>query len=366
MGEKESLIHFADAAVDAPEPDKTLPAKFKRMLLRMRLEERVKGKSVGIKMHFGGGIGYSTIHPIFIRILIEALRNAGAKSIKCMDGVSPREGFVRGYTPENLGCDVVSCFGASGKYYRSQKIGFKKLDEVQLGGEALDCDFFLNLSHIKGHGDCGFGGALKNISMGIVTQEGRGKIHALEGGISYDPKKCRFCLKCIKSCRTGAISANKEKKVVRFFFHNCTYCRHCVMICPEGAVKMTGVRFEDFSKGLALAGKAFLANFDRKDTLYINFLTNITIFCDCWGMSTPSLVPDIGILASDDIVSIERASLDLVKTKDLLPNGLPKNRKLGSGKHLFEKIHGKDPYLSIEYLEKVYGGNRKYRLEEVK
>jgi len=138
------------------------------------------------------------------------------------------------------------------------------------------------------------------------------------------------------------------------------------MICPTGAVKMEKRRFEDFSKGMALVAKSFLSEFDPKNLLFINFLTNITIFCDCWGMSTPSLVPDIGILASDDIVAIERATLDMIKTENFLPSGLPKNRVLGKGKHLFEKIHAKDPYLSLEYLEKEYGGNRRYRLEEVK
>lgn len=363
---KESLIYYADAAVEAPEPDKSLPPKFRRMLARLDLGSKVKGKSVGIKMHFGGGTGYTTIHPVFIRILVDALRNAGAQSIKCMDGNNPNEGLARGYTREILGCETVSCFGASGKYTRPKRIGFKGLDEALFGGEALDCDFYLNLSHVKGHGDCGFGGALKNIAMGVVPPKTRGKIHGLEGGITFDQDKCKFCLKCVGSCRNNAIETNKEKKSISFFFHNCTYCQHCVMICPTGAVKMEKRRFEDFSKGMALVAASFLSEFDPKNLLFINFLTNITIFCDCWGMSTPSLVPDIGILASDDIVAIERATLDMIKTENFLPSGLPKNRELGKGKHLFEKIHAKDPYLSLEYLEKEYGGNRRYRLEEVK
>ena len=85
------------------------------------------------------------------------------------------------------------------------------------------------------------------------------------------------------------------------------------------------------------------------------------------GLSTPDLVPDIGILAGEDIAAVETATLDLIKTEDLLPKGLPKNRKLvDSGKHLFEKIHAKDPYLMVQCLEKIYPCTAKYNLIEIK
>jgi uncharacterized Fe-S center protein len=130
---------------------------------------------------------------------------------------------------------------------------------------------------------------------------------------------------------------------------------------------MENRRFEDFAMGMALVTKKFLRKYRPGRTLFINFLTDITIFCDCWGMTTPDLVPDIGILASDDIVAVETASLDMIKTENLLPNGLPKGRALleGSG-HLFGRIHGKDPYLMVKYLKKVYGGSSRYVIEEVK
>ncbi|HNQ34671.1 MAG TPA: DUF362 domain-containing protein [bacterium] len=359
-------IYFADIAYESAEPDRTLPAKFKRMLEKLALEKRVKEKSVTIKMHLGGHLGYTTIHPLFVRLLVEALKTAGAKDLKVMDN-SAKTAFMRGYTHEVLGCPVIPCFGQSGRYYYREPIGFRGLDEALLSGEALDSDFFIDLAHLKGHGDCGFGGAIKNIAMGIVPSETRRKIHGLEGGLVYDADKCIFCLKCHRACPNGAITINREKKKIGFFFHNCTYCQHCVLACPKKAIRMENRRFEDFSRGLALVTSAFLKKFAPENLLFINFLMNITIFCDCWGMSTPSLVPDIGILAAEDITAIETASLDLIKTENLLPNGLPKDRKLSKGKgHLFERIHGKDPYLMVRYLEEIYGGTRVYKRIEVK
>lgn len=366
MNKKEkSKVLYCDAVLKKMEPEYSLPAKFERMLRKLKLSNRVKKKNVGIKMHYGGGLGYTTIHPVFIKVLVNALKKAGAKSIKVMDQ-DVENGIDRGYTPDIIGCDVKSAFGKNGKHLYKQKIGFKTLDHVYFGGEAVDCDFLIDLSHVKAHGACGFGGALKNIAMGMVPNQSRGLMHNLEGGISYDKDKCTFCLKCQKACPNDAVQPDKKKKEINFFYHHCTFCQHCVMVCPEKALKMKNRKFEDFSKGMALVCSAFLKKFKPSDLLFINFLTNITMYCDCWEFSSPSLVPDIGILASNDIVAIENASLDMVKTENFLPSGLPKGRKLRrKGKHLFEKVHGKDPYVMINYLQEYYGGSRKYEVKEV-
>ena len=366
-----SVLLFADAAVEALESQKTLPAKFMRMLKKCNLQEKVEGKTVAIKMHVGENIGFTTIPPLFVRILVQAVKNAGAKFIKVIDDKvfenDPDMGLARGYTKEVIGCPIVSCFGQGGKYYYKEKIGFKELDFALLSGEAVDCDFFIDLAHVKGHGACGLGGALKNIAMGLVTRGTRQKIHHLEGGLTLDRNKCVYCLKCFDACPNNAIKKNDEKKEISFFFHHCTYCQHCLMICPEEAITMENRKFEDFSQGMAMVTAAFLKKFTPENLLFINFLTDITMYCDCWGFSSPSLVPDIGILAGNDIAAIETASLDMIKTENLIQNGLPKNRNtLGEGRHLFEKIHGKDPYTMIQYLEDYYECSSEYEIKEVK
>ncbi|MBM3709799.1 MAG: hypothetical protein FJW61_05200 [Actinobacteria bacterium] len=70
-------------------------------------------------------------------------------------------------------------------------------------------------------------------------------------------------------------------------------------------------------------------------------------------------------MASDDIAAIEKASLDAIKFENLLPDSLPAGRELREGKHLFEKIWGKDPYLQIKILDELGMGNSSYELEEI-
>ena len=232
---------------------------------------------------------------------------------------------------------------------------------------AVDADVFIDLAHVKGHGTCGFGGSLKNIAMGCVPRETRSKLHRLEGGLTIDRDKCVYCLKCFNSCPNEAIWKDDKKKEITFFFHNCTYCQHCVMICPENAISMEDRKFEDFSRGMAMVTGKFLKKFAPENLLFINFLTNITIYCDCWEFSTPSLVPDIGIVAGEDIAAIDTASLDMIKTENLLPSGLPKGRELlDVDGHLFEKIHAKDPYKMVTFLQEYYDCSAEYGVEEVK
>jgi len=116
---------------------------------------------------------------------------------------------------------------------------------------------------------------------------------------------------------------------------------------------------------MAISTNEILKTFDKGSVYYINILLNITMLCACWGFSTPSIVPDIGIMASDDIVAIEKASLDAIKVENLIPGSLLVGRELSEGNHLFEKIWGKDPYSQIYELEKIGLGNSDYIIEKV-
>jgi uncharacterized Fe-S center protein len=118
--------------------------------------------------------------------------------------------------------------------------------------------------------------------------------------------------------------------------------------------------YVDFQRGMAVCTKTVLDTFAPQSVYFINLLTQITILCDCWGLTTPSLVPDIGIVASDDIVAAERATLDLIKVENLIPAGLPNGFELGESGHLFERIHGKDPFVQVRELEALGLGSQNY------
>lgn len=361
-----SRLLFAGYAPKNLEPVNSIGAKWNRLLDALNLAECVDGKRTCIKMHLGGGHGFSTIHPFFVRRLVAKIKAAGAKSVFITDSASAVANAVeRGYTAETMGCQLIPESGLTDQYYEARPVNspFESLREVEIGGEILAAEALIDLSHVKGHGACGFGGASKNLSMGCVTRRTRTILHALEGGLDWNDEACTRCKKCEENCPSEAISFENNEFEVNY--HNCKFCQHCVLICPTKSIKMRGGGYRDFQQGMALTTNAVLENFAPQQRLFINMIMNVTIFCDCWGMTTPNLVPDVGILAGRDIVAIEQASLDLVKTEDLIPGSLPPGITLSRRGHLFERIHGKDPFAVVEFLEQLGLGSRTYLLDEI-
>lgn len=356
-----SKLFFAPMAYTRYEETQTLPQKFSRMLKQSGLANKLNGKSVAIKMHVGSGTSYSTIPPIFVRKLVEFVQRSGGDCFITDHYVNKRRPELRGYTETGLGCSVVDDCGYLNKYYYTKKVDFKSFKHVDVAGLIHDADFMIDFSHVKGHGSCGFGGACKNIAMGCVTDRTRHEIHGLEGGLVWDKSSCIHCNMCIDSCNHDA-NMFDENGDYSVNYHHCTLCQHCVKVCPTGSISLDSHDYVDFQTGMAICTKTVLDTFDKGNVYYINVLTAITALCDCWGMTTPSLVPDIGILAGDDIVAVEKASLDLIKIEDLIPVGIPRGMELGNEGHLFERLHGKNPFTQLKALEKEGLGSMEYEL----
>ncbi|MFH1732840.1 MAG: DUF362 domain-containing protein [Planctomycetota bacterium] len=354
-------VTFASARPKELRADATLPALLDKMLKKWALKKRFAGKKVAIKMHLGGHLGYSTIHPVFVRGIVNAVKTAGGDPFitDCPHAVPAA--YHRGYTAEVLGAPILAATGVADKFVRPKRVGYRSLKTVNVAGNIADAGAMIVLSHGKGHGNSGFGGAIKNIAMGCVDGHTRGQIHRLmNAAFEWDESKCTGCLLCRDNCPNDAISYNDGK--IAIFDHACKYCMHCQLACPNEAITIDQRGYRWFQHGMALATRAALETFEPGRVLYVTVLTQVTPFCDCWGFTTPSLVPDIGIVAGDDICAVEAAALDLIKAEDYIEGALPSPLKRSGTGHLFQQIHGKDPYIQIEECEKAGLGDRGYRL----
>ena len=363
-----SELLFASWAPENMSPDQSIGAKYDRLLEALDLKSTVSGRSVVIKMHLGGGNGFSTVHPFFVRKTVKALQAAGAKKVFITDLKRDVATAVeRGYTEEVCGCPIVPVCGEDESAFASFPVEppFKTMDRIELSKPILDADVLLDLSHVKGHGVCGFGGASKNLSMGAVTNAMRQLLHAQEGGLEWDREKCTRCGKCVTNCPDKAMTFKEDK--LKIFFHNCKFCRHCMLICPQKAIKIDQGCYVDFQRAMAMTTAKLLSFFSGRQ-LYISVLSDVTLFCDCWGMTTPSLTPDIGILAGRDIVAIEQASLDLIDRAPFYQEALPPGWKYDPDekKHLFERLHRKNPYAVVKILEELGMGTSDYTLHKIR
>ena len=358
-------VTFASARPKELRANASLPKLLDRMLGKWSFKKRFDGKRVAIKMHLGANMGFSTVHPLLVSRVVGAVKAAGGDPFITDSPGAVETAAVRGYTPEVLGAPLLPVAGPADKYVYTKRTNYRTLKSVNIAGAIADADAMIVLSHGKGHGQSGFGGAIKNIAMGCVDTPTRGGIHRLmSAAFEWDEAKCTGCMLCSDNCPNDAIVVDKGK--ISIFDHHCKYCMHCQLACPNDAITIDQRGYRYFQRGMALTTREALATFEPDSVFYITVLLSITPFCDCWGFTTPSIVPDIGIIAGDDIVAVETAGVDLIKAEDFIEGSLPSPLARSGSGHLFEQIHGKDPYIQIDECVKVGLGAREYKLSTVR
>lgn len=368
-----STVYYGSPRQSRLEANETLPAKLDLIIDRLQIRDRVKGETVAIKMHTGNNIGYSTVHPLFVRHLVQAVKDGGGKPFIAdvnwdVDGCESR-----GYTTEVLGCSVYPAAGPDEKYFYSHPYPYKNIKEWKVAGMIQDASFMIGFSHIKGHPACGFGGAFKNLALGCMTGETRSAMHDTQ---HFDPywfgEKCPDPVvrqQIIDSCPFSAIVDDKEHPGdLHLHFEQCNNCGRCLQVAPQGSLKIDPVNFAAFQEACAISTKISMSTFAPKKTTFISLGTQITPLCDCFGFTSMSILPDIGIFGSDDIVAIDQAVLDMTRDLSLYEENVPTSMEvIHNGGHPFAQLHGayKDPYKIVEYGEKLGLGSRQYEFVDV-
>ncbi|MHA1668128.1 MAG: DUF362 domain-containing protein [Candidatus Heimdallarchaeaceae archaeon] len=348
-------------------------------IVKMLLDETPieKKDKVAIKMHLGFNDGYQTIPVFFVRRVVEAVKNRGGYPFVTDNPTSVYNAVYRGYTQETCGCPIVPIAGIKDGYTTPVEINFKDIDTLDLAGALKDADVLIDLSHAKGHGACGYGGAIKNLALGGYSGPTRWrKIHGAAQFDEYWDKakgSPELAKKLVESCPYGALSYNEEKNELRRNYHDCHQCMTCLQVDGGiGVVKLPRESYSAFQEMMAIATQKVLETFKPEKTIFINFLLQITTYCDCMGLGQPPIVNDIGVVGSKDIVAIETATLDLIKEEGLIEKNIPpyiKHANLNPEEdlHPFTRVHGpyKDPYEVVQFAEKMGMGTSNYELIEI-
>lgn len=269
-----------------------------------RIKGKVSGKT-GIKLHFGAEGNRNYLRPPMIRDLAQKL-DAPLMDTNCLY-VSKRrytDSHIQLAKDHGFGFAPIDILDADGD--KNIPVDMKHYKEVRAGAHIDNYDTIVVFSHLKGHMMTGFGGAIKNISMGIGSVAGKMALHASTIPITA-PDKCIRCGSCVKQCPGSAITI--EPLVIDPA--TCIGCGKCIGVCPVrafsvpwGSTEKSVVmeRLAEYSKGIN----------DHTNMVYINVLANISSSCDCDKEAPLPFMKDVGILASTDMVAIEKASYDLV------------------------------------------------------
>ena len=368
-----SIVYFGSARQARLEAGETLPAKLDLILEKLNIRERVKGEQVLIKMHTGTNIGYSTIHPVFVRKVVKAVKEGGGKPF-IADVTWDVEGAeTRGYTQEVLGCPIYPAASIKDKYFYEFEHPFKNMKTWKLSGLVHDASFLIDFAHIKGHPSCGFGGAIKNIALGCMVGETRSAMHDT---CHFDPYFFKELIPAgtdlkaiVDSCLQEALVEDKKHPgELHLHIEQCNQCGRCLKVAPPGSLKIDPMNFRAFQEACAISTSIALSTFEQGNTAYLSLATFMTPLCDCFGFTSMPILPDLGIFGSDDILGIEQAVLDMTADLPLYEENLPTVMEVvNRDGHPFSRFHGKykNPYHVLEYAEKLGLGNREYNLVDV-
>ena len=178
-----------------------------------------------------------------------------------------------------------------------------------VGKNIENYDFMINLAHFKGHAMGGFGGVLKNQSIGVASRNGKAYIHSV---------------------------GNTEN--------------------PDEMWGFTGDQI-GFLESMAAAAQSVHEYFGEGKIVYINVMNNMSIDCDCDAHPADPLLKDVGILASTDPVALDQACLDIVF--NITPEEGNDNGPL------LERIKSRHGTHIVDYAEQIGLGSKSYELVNI-
>lgn len=268
-----------------------------------RVSENLKGK-IGIKLHTGEAEGPNIIPRPWVKDLIEKRipdaaiveTNTYYEGSRYTTEQHRKTLEINGWT--FCPVDITDENGVAALPVH----GGKWFDEMHVGKDLLNYDSLLVLTHFKGHTQGGFGGSNKNIGIGCADGRiGKKEIHTTPGQPNmWDKDKEEFMERFTESCHATV---------------------------------------DHFGKQIS----------------FINVMRNMSVSCDCEGPGAePVETPDVGILASLDILAVDQACVDIVYS-------MPSH----AGEHLVERIESRHGLRQLSYMKELGMGNDRYHLIDI-
>lgn len=270
------------------------------------LGKKLPGK-VAVKVHSGEKGNQNYLHPEFMKPMIEQINGTVVECNTAYDGernTTEKHKKLLEDHEWNKYFDV-DLMDAEGEDLKLEIPNGKVIQENFVGKNMANYDSMLVLSHFKGHPMGGYGGALKQLSIGCASSQGKSWIH----------------------------SAGKTK---------------------DQTVLWDNVAEQnEFLEAMADSASS-VVNYFKGNIAYINIMCNMSVDCDCCAVAEDPCIKDIGILASTDPVAIDQACIDLVKNLD------------DPGKeHFLERVESRNGTHTIDSAAELGVGTKEYELIEI-
>ena len=260
---------------------------------------------VGVKISTGEAGGHNYLKPELIKTLVNKLN---ANILECNTAYAGKRNTTEAHlqTIHDHGFDAIATVDLMDKDGEIEiPANCKHLDVDIVGKTIANYDYIINLAHFKGHAMGGFGGVIKNQSIGIASSNGKAYIHT--AGATRNPSE---------------------------LWNN----------LPEQNA---------FLESMAEAAKA-VSDYMNGHILYIDVMNNLSVDCDCDANPEDPCMKDIGILASLDPVAVDQACIDKIwKSTD------------PGRDHFIERVERQNGRHILPYAESIGLGSREYELIEI-
>lgn len=270
-----------------------------------KLGKELTGK-VAIKVHSGEKGNQNYLHPEFMRPIVEHIHGTIVECNTAYEGARNTTEKHQQLIKDHGWTDYFPVDIMDAEADTTLEIPNGKVIKQNFVGQNLNnYDSMLVLSHFKGHPMGGYGGALKQLSIGVASSAGKAWIH----------------------------SAGKTK--------------------DQNELWSNVAEQDQFLEAMADAASSVVAHFNG-NMAFINIMCNMSVDCDCCAVAEDPCMKDIGILASLDPIAIDRACIDLVKNSDDPGRG-----------HLLERITSRHGEHTIEAAATLGFGSTDYELIEL-
>jgi len=354
-----SKVYFISVSeLDYPE---TIQSKLAHLLDHAKLFDYIKpSQRVCLKMHFGeeGNTGF--VKPQYLQVICRKIKEKQAQPFlsdtnTLYHGLRTNSkdhlniAYSHGFTPAETGAEVIIPDDNLANNCSDLEINRKYIKTAQVVSEFVKANALVGVAHFKGHIMTGFGGALKNIGMGCATRKGKLQQHSTVAPIVY-LDNCTGCGACVEVCPSKAIVLKNKKACIDKI--KCIGCASCIAACNYQAIDVPWDSGGDTIQEKMIEYASAVLDKQKGKSAFINFCLKITKECDCLAKDDPRIVPDIGILASLDPVSLDKACLDLVQQR--------------ADRDILRELHPKrDGLKQLKYADMLGLGNLDYDLVKI-
>jgi uncharacterized Fe-S center protein len=277
-------------------------------------------KKIPLKVHFGEKGNVTFVRPENFLGIIEFLKERDIGSCymetctlyggqRYKSELHEQIALEHGFTQ----LPIVFADGEHGENFAEVEIDRRHFRTFKVGKAFQDYGQLIVLTHFKGHMLSGFGGAIKQLSMGCAAKGGKLGMHAGEKPRIRN-RKCKRCNLCKTRCNVDALVIEEKNSWIDH--SKCVGCGACMAICPYKAISIIsfGTMLKFFGIGNPFLEKLVegaYAAAKGKRNIYLNFAVNITRGCDCEPRKMKPVMEDMGIFASTDPVAIDKACFDM-------------------------------------------------------